>query len=355
MIAGAALGIAGTLVSTGSFKHELSAVVGMPSPRADGAALHDWAAVAPGRVEARTGAAKVSSQITANLAQLVVAAGDAVEKDEIVAALDDSEQLARLKSARSEVEFRQTERDNSVNSLLQNDRRNAEDAVADATDALQAARAELDKAQLAARRGTPNSGDITAKRTAVSAADSRLVAAAAALRSVISSGTSPKPTRTESALALARAELAAAQAAWQKTIVRAPFAGRVLRTCKITGELAAATPEDPIIALGDLASLRVRAELDERDVGKIEIGQTAHIKTDALPEYSFKGRVSHVALETAPKKIGARQNGPQQTENVIEVIVDLEGGAPLLPGMRVDAFFEPTSVAGSSGDSYGTN
>jgi HlyD family secretion protein len=305
-------------------------------------------------VEAKAGEAKISSQIAANVAKLLVIAGDAVDKDEIVALLDDTEQLARVRSARAEVEFRQAERDNAVTGSVQNDRRTAEDAVHAAVNAAQVAQAELDTARQAARL-KPDVSAIAAKRAAVSAADRRLAEATAALQSIAAKGTAPPPSRTESALALARADLVAAQAAWQKTILRAPFAGRVLRTYKLAGEIAAPSPEDPVIAIGDLSSLRVRAELDERNVGKVVIGQTVRVRSDALPDHSFKGRVSYVGLSATPKRIGARQSGSQQAENVIEALVELEGGAPLLPGMRVDAFFEQTSVASSSGDSNGTN
>ena len=355
VLAGAALGIACTLVfSSISLTHEIPDVATTPTLPPGGNAMHDWAAVGPGRVEAKAGEARISSQITANVAKLLVGAGDAVDKDEIVALLDDTEQLARLRSARAEVEFRQAERDNAVTGSLQSDRRTAGDAVAAATDAAQAAQAELDAAWQAAR-SKPDVSTVAAKRAAVSAAARRLAEASAVLQTVTTKGTSSQPSRTESALALARADLATAQAAWQKTILRAPFAGRVLRTYKLAGEIAAPSPEDPVIALGDLTSLRVRAELDERNVGKVVVGQTVRVRSDALPDYSFKGRVSYVGLAATPKRIGARQSGLQQAENVIEALVELEGGAPLLPGMRVDAFFEQTSVASGSGGSNDTN
>ena len=354
LLGAAALGVADRLASDQPPKQpSLPATLGIAAPRT--IARHDWAAVGPGRVEARSGAAKVSSQITANVTKLFVRPGDTVEKDEIVAELDNAEQLARLKSARAEVEFRQTERDNAVTSSVQSDRRTAEDEVAAATDAAEAARADLDGALQAARIGPADAPDVTAARAAVSAADRRLDHATAALRSIVANPAGAKPSRTKSALALARAELDVAEAAWQKTIVRAPLAGRILRTYKVPGELAAGLPDDPIIDLADITSLRVRAELDERDIGKVAVGQSAQIKTDVLPGQTIKGRVSFVALAATPKKIGARESGPRQTENVIEVVVDLEDGSPLIPGMRVDAFFDQTDVVGSTGESYGAN
>jgi HlyD family secretion protein len=355
VLAGAALGIAGTLVFGDiSLTHEIPDVATTPTSPPSENAMHDWAAVGPGRVEAKAGEAKISSQIAANVMKLLVIAGDAVDKDEIVALLDDTEQLARLRSARAEVEFRQAERDNAVTGSLQSDRRTAEEAVAAATDAAHAAQAELDAARQAARL-KPDVSAVAAKHAAVSAADRRLAETTAALQSIAAKGTAPPPSRTESALALARADFAAAQASWQKTILRAPFAGRVLRTYKLAGEIAAPSPEDPVITLGDLSGLRVRAELEERNVGKVVIGQAVLVRSDALPDHSFKGRVSYVGLAATPKRIGTRQSGSQQAENVIEALVELEGGAPLLPGMRIDAFFEQTSVASTSGDSNGTN
>ncbi len=328
----------------------LPAALSVRTPARSG--IRDWAAVGPGLVETKSGEAKVSSQITANVIRLLVAPGDTVEKDEIVAELDNAEQLARLKSARAEVEFRLTERDNSVDSTQQSDRRTAEDALAAATEAAQAARSELDGAREQARLGLCDAATVSGKRAALDAADQRQIHAAEALRSIKANPAAPKPTRTESVLAVARAELAVAEAALQKTFVRAPFEGRVLRTYKVPGELAAASPDDPIIALANVTSLRVRAEIDEREVGKVAVGRSAQIKTDALPGRTISGRVSFVALAATPKKIGQRPNGPQHAESVIEVIVDLEAGSPLIPGMRVDVFFDQTDVVGSSGEPY---
>ena len=79
-------------------------------------------------------------------------------------------------------------------------------------------------------------------------------------------GNTPLPSQAEGQLNVARAELLVAEAAIEKMTVRAPIAGSVLQVNAKAGELAAPSSTQPLVLLGDVSALRVRAELDERDL-----------------------------------------------------------------------------------------
>jgi HlyD family secretion protein len=91
--------------------------------------------------------------------------------------------------------------------------------------------------------------------------------------------------------------------------------------------------------MGDMSVVRVKAEVDEGDVAKIKVGQKAFVRSVSHPGKDFEGKVQRIAPSLAQAKIGPR--GPRRANDVevMEVTVDLEGTVPLLPGMRVDAFF----------------
>ena len=58
---------------------------------------------------------------------------------------------------------------------------------------------------------------------------------------------------------------------------------------------------EPVITLGDLTTLRVETtDLDEIDVGRVVVGQTADVTFDALPERVFTGRVTHISPMAEP-------------------------------------------------------
>jgi len=95
------------------------------------------------------------------------------------------------------------------------------------------------------------------------------------------------------------ANVDAVRATLTRTVLRAPFAGVVAR---ITGELGEFTtpsppgiPTPPVIDLIDDRCLYVAAPIDEVDVARVRVGQTAYISIDAIPGRRFPGRVRRVA------------------------------------------------------------
>ena len=49
-------------------------------------------------------------------------------------------------------------------------------------------------------------------------------------------------------------------------------------------------PGTKILEVGDLSQMLVVAQVDEADVGKLEVGQKAKVFIDAYPNHEFKGR-----------------------------------------------------------------
>src|SRR5690606_39286412 len=84
---------------------------------------------------------------------------------------------------------------------------------------------------------------------------------------------------------------------------------------------------------------RVKAEIEERDISKIRVGQRVVVRSSAFEGRDFEGRVSSVAAYVGPPRLGSR--GPRKPTDIDirEVMIDLVGWQPLMPCMRVDAFF----------------
>ena len=180
----------------------------------------------------------------------------------------------------------------------------------------------------------------------MSKAKDRLDQTRATLRKVLSADGLPAPTRPEAALVAARADLSLAEAALERTRVRAAAAGTVLQVNAKTGETATPSPETALMIVGDLSALRVRAEIEERDIGKVRVGQTAIVRSDAFPGKDFEGKIASLAQILGPSRQG--QRGPRKPTDVdvLEVLIDLVGQPALLPGMRVDVFLRPEATAG---------
>ena len=76
--------------------------------------------------------------------------------------------------------------------------------------------------------------------------------------------------------------------------------------------------------------------------------------SDAFPGKDFEGKVSSMAQALGPSRLG--QRGPRKPTDVdvLEIVVELSGQTPLLPGMRVDVFLRPESAAAAATQTQAT-
>jgi HlyD family secretion protein len=308
----------------------------------------NWAASAPGRVEPLAGEVRMSALQPGRIAEVLVARNDKVVAGDLMVRLDDEEMLAKVSAAASEAAIRKRERDAESVGKPAQERRTAEDAVAGAERQLYQSREDLDRQLRSFKRGSGSVADVDSARSAVGKANERLEQARASLPKTLAAEGLPAPTRAEAALAAARADLLAAEAAVQRTRIRAPANGTVLLLNAKVGESAVPSPENVLIATGDLTRLRVRAEFEERDFANVRVGQVAVVRSDAFPGKDFEGKVVLLAQALGPSKLG--QRGPRKPTDVdvLEALIDLTGEPELLTGMRVDVFIKPEAKTPSA-------
>lgn len=301
-----------------------------------------WAASATGRVEPKDGEVRLVAQQAGEIVEVLAKTGDAVAKDDLLVKVDDSDLFAKRNAALAEEAVRVRERDEeeAVKSGPDYDRRQAEDAAAAAERALFDARQAFDDAAVKVSRGETPGEEPAALRTKIADAEKKLAEERAKLASVSARDDMPLPSRLESGLAIARSELTQIENAIERARVRAPYDGTVLNVWARLGETAAASPELPLVLFGDITTLRVRTEVEERDVVKVKVGQKAIIRADAFGEQEFTGTVTSMAPALGSPRILSR--GPRRPNDieVLEAMVTLDGAPPLMTGMRVDVFFK---------------
>jgi HlyD family secretion protein len=298
----------------------------------------NWIAAAPGRVEPKSGEIRLGASLLGRVDEVLVKVDDRVEEGELLIRLDDSEARARLASAETQAEASREDNEKSFASGRE-DVRKAEDAIYSAERAVTGARIELDYAVGAKRSGSGNEAAVTDARRRLKEANERLERERIAYVKAQSKSNIAAPGRAESAVSAARTEVRMAEAMLDKTRIRAPMNGTVLQVNSKEGEIVAPSPEQPLVVMGDMSVVRVKAEVDEGDVAKIKVGQKAYVRSVSHPGQDFEGKVSRIAPSLGQAKIGPR--GPRRANDVevMEVTIDLQGTSPLLPGMRVDAFF----------------
>lgn len=122
--------------------------------------------------------------------------------------------------------------------------------------------------------------------------------------------------------------------AFDRTIVRAPFAGRIADLNIEVGEYVTPSPPGiptlPAVDLVDASCLYVTAPLDEVDAPKVQTGLLARIVLDAFPGRVFAGRVGRIADYVLEKEKQAR------TVDVEVEFADPRERESLLPGYSAD-------------------
>jgi HlyD family secretion protein len=176
-------------------------------------------------------------------------------------------------------------------------------------------------------------------KQAATAADQQEAAVAASKRRVAAIRVQIAQQQAEVAsaganIAQARAQLAEAQANRQDLIIKAPFSGTVATRTAEPGEVLATGT--PVITLIDLAKVYLRGFVPEGEIGKVKVGQPAHVYLDSNPNQpldAYVGRIDPQATFT-PENTYFREDRVKQ---VVGVKVQLQSGFGYAkPGMPAD-------------------
>jgi len=133
----------------------------------------------------------------------------------------------------------------------------------------------------------------------------------------------------------AKEGLAVAETRLGYATLTSPLAGVVLSKNVEPGEFVAAGT--PIVTVGDLENVWLRAYINETDLGRVKVGQRVRVATDTYPDKRYEGRVSFIAsqAEFTPKSV---QTEKERVKLVYRVKVDIRNpNMELKPGMPADA------------------
>lgn len=133
----------------------------------------------------------------------------------------------------------------------------------------------------------------------------------------------------------ARAGLAAAETRLGYTKVASPLTGVVLSKNVEPGEYVA--PGTPVVTVGDLEHIWLRAYIDEPELGRVRLGQKVRVRTDTYPGKIYEGKISFISsqAEFTPKNV---QTEKERVKLVYRVKIDVPNPRmELKPGMPADA------------------
>jgi HlyD family secretion protein len=267
--------------------------------------------------------------------------GDRVAQGDVLARLDDGLAQARVKKAGAALMAAQARLAAAHHGALP-DEIAAARAEADATDAVAATRER--EAKRAGQLGTADAisgAQVDAERAAAASARAQADAAASRLALVRAGMRSEQRQELLASVDAAKAELDAARALLEQTVLRAPRSGTVLRRLIEPGEQVTNLPPTVVVTIADLDHVRLRAEIDEADVGRVAVGRRGYATTEAYGERRFAGHIVHVERELGRRKVQNDDPRARLDTRVLEVVMALDETEPLPLGLRMVAHFEP--------------
>jgi HlyD family secretion protein len=306
---------------------------------------------APGLVEPIGEEREIGSQVIGVVREMRVEENDSVAADQVIAVIDNNEQVAGLASARAQLALRESELTRVVTGARPEERRQAKAELAEADANLDLARRDFERRSPLTASGASTQAALDLSTFTLHGAEARRAAAAERLGLIEAGARAEDIESARAQVHLAEANVALAEALLGKTFIRSPIAGVVLRRYIVAGQAVGNMPPTPIAVVGDLSRLRVRAEVDETDVGRVAPGQRVEVSADAYPGRTFGGAVFRVAARLGGKAVQTGRPAEKVDTKVLQVLIDLDSGSNLPIGLRVDVYFlGPAPAATARGE-----
>lgn len=302
ILAVAVLGAAGVAVATGGDKGT--------EVRTEVVVRRDLAAVvtATGKIEPKR-QVQISADVPGRVVQLAVEEGQTVKQGDLLLRIDPSSYEAAARRAEAAVSQAQASAAQARAGLLQ-------------------ARNARQRAETLGRQGADliSAETLEQARTQASVSQAQYEAARFGV------------SQAQAALTEAREQL-------RKTTIVAPMSGRVTRLNIEEGETAIIgtmnNPGSLLLTIADLSVMEAVVKVDETDVPRISLGDSAAVRVDAFPNQLFTGRVTQVsnsALQPAGAAgMAGQQAGGGQAVDFEVVITLVRPPAELRPDLSATA------------------
>jgi len=219
--------------------------------------------------------------------KILVREGDHVKKGQLLVQLNDAE--ARSQNARAKAQVLAADADLSAVEKGGNREEvlTLDSQILKARTDADTAQRNLDALRRLRQQGAASPGEIKNAEDQVKRANADLNLL---LQKQKNRYSQPEITRVEAQKSEAQAAHAAAEDVLNQLNIRAPYDGIVYSLPVLQG--AYLNPGDLVLQEADLSKVRVRAFVDEPDIGRLAPGDKIDVTWDAMPERTWQGTVS---------------------------------------------------------------
>jgi HlyD family secretion protein len=323
----------------------LSVYLGVRSERSDttGTSLPAPRYVsAEGKLEARPGAdIKIGSEMTARIERFLVNTGDHVDKGQVIAILDPKELIAAVRQAEADLAVARAKRVEVAAGARDQEIKQAQAVLQQALSERMLAEQELKRMNQLYQDKFVSRAKLDNTESAWKVAVARAAEAEERLH-LLQAGPRPETLALLTAqVAQAEANVRYMQSLLDNTRVASPISGTLIERYLNVGEVV--MPEKPIAAIADTSQLRINAEVDETDAGRLRLGDPVEIRAYAYPGRAYKGHVEEIARYVGKREIKPNNPAVNLGLKIIQVKIALLETTPLELGMTVDVRIMPTT------------
>ncbi|HET9837668.1 MAG TPA: efflux RND transporter periplasmic adaptor subunit [Candidatus Angelobacter sp.] len=289
---------------------------------------------ASGQIKPKT-IVNVGANAMGRIVRLFVKEGDSVKRGQVLAQLENVQSAADVEMTRATLSSAQT------------DAVAAEAALNTAQAQLKSSTADLERTKLDYQRAQGlykdqliSKADYDTRKAAYEVADAvhaQDVARVAQSRAQVDSA--------HGRVGQARASLVRVNDVLSKTTYSAPFNGTVTNLPVHEGETVVMgiqnAPGSTLMTVADMSIITAEVQVDETDIVNVKLDQPAEVTIDALPNQTFKGKVTEIGDNAIIRSTGVSTStslsGSQEAKDFKVVVTLTEPPPNLRPGLSATA------------------
>jgi len=296
---------------------------------------------APGRVEGATPQIELRPQLAGRVVKVLVQEGQYVQKGDLLLQLDDQTYRHQVELNSSQVALAEAKLQRLLNGAHTQQRSEAAALYRAKLEKLHVAQLVWDRYKPLLESNSVSEQEADDKLSLVTALTAEVEAAQARQKLLDSEARPDEVKIEESLISTAKANLELARVQLERTSLRAPSSGQILKVDIQVGELTGPETVEPTIVMVDTSRFFVKAFIEEMDAPQVKVGMTATLTADGLPGKKIPSRVVRLSPLMSRKVLFTDKPSERYDTKTREVWLELDDTNDLVVGLRVDVVIVP--------------
>jgi multidrug efflux pump subunit AcrA (membrane-fusion protein) len=281
-------------------------------------------------------------RVSGYLEQIYVRLGDSVRRGQTIAQIDRTDYLQKVKELEARVALAKAQLAEIEAGARTEELRQAEESVRGAQSRFENARLHRERMEALFKRQVISKKEMDLSEMEFTVAEAQLASSKEHLKLVREGARHEVREASRARLKETEAILSQEKIRLQYTQIVAPFSGEISRRHVDAGALV--SPSTPIVNLIHTETVKVIANVLEKDIPLFKVGMKAKIRTESFPGRLFEGRIARIssALEPVTRTLQAEIEIPNSERLLkpsmfarIEVVLVEKPRALLIPRYAV--------------------